>query len=345
MITIYDIATASGYAPSTVSKVLNNYKGVKSTTKKKILTVASDLGFFPNANARSLKAKRSYSVGVLFYLRDSMDLTQYLFINILNAFKREMELRNYDVMLLAKREGAEGGSFVTHCRMRQLDGIVLFGDYISSLVREILDSDIPAIGFDYIGNKIAGVMSDNYEKMYELVTGLIGRGHARILFIFGEKNFVTSERCRAFEQALSDAQIPQNFMCIEGAYCNPQMCYDITKKVLKEGRDLPTAIIFPDDYSATGGMNAINDVGLRIPEDISVAAFDGVVFSEIVRPKLTTVRQNTEEIGRVMALKLIEEIERGEKFSDVSIVASEVVWTDSVKNLCANVGTNYGNHS
>ena len=65
----------------------------------------------------------------------------------------------------------------------------------------------------------------------------------------------------------------------------------------------------------------------------SVAAFDGVVFSEIVRPRLTTVRQDTEEIGKVMALKLIESIERGEKISDVSIVASEVVWADSVKDL------------
>ena len=80
-------------------------------------------------------------------------------------------------------------------------------------------------------------------------------------------------------------------------------------------------------------MNAVQDAGLRIPEDISVAAFDGVVFSEIVRPRLTTVRQDTEEIGKVMALKLIESIERGEKISDVSIVASEVVWADSVKDL------------
>ena len=332
MTTIYDIAAESGYAPSTVSKVLNNYKGVKATTKKKILAVANDLGFFPNANARSLKAKRSYSVGVLFYLRDSMDLTQYLFINILNAFKREMERRNYDIMLLAKREGAEGGSFVTHCRMRQLDGIVIFGDYTSSLVHEILESDIPAIGFDYMGNKIAGVMSDNYEKMYELTSGLIERGHERILFISGEKNFVTSERCRAFEQALQDMGLPQHYACIEGAYCNPQLCYDLTAKLLREGAR-PTAIIFSDDYSATGGMNAVQDAGLRIPEDISVAAFDGVVFSEIVRPRLTTVRQDTEEIGKVMALKLIESIERGEKISDVSIVASEVVWADSVKDL------------
>ncbi|MDE6398689.1 MAG: LacI family transcriptional regulator, partial [Clostridiales bacterium] len=96
MVTIYDIAQKSGFAVGTVSKALNNYYGVNDTTRKKIIEVAQKMGYTPNANARALKAKHSYNLGVLFYLRDSLDLSQYFFIKILNQFKHKADMNGYD---------------------------------------------------------------------------------------------------------------------------------------------------------------------------------------------------------------------------------------------------------
>ena len=92
-------------------------------------------------------------------------------------------------------------------------------------------------------------------------------------------------------------------------YHEPISCYEATKKLLALPQR-PSCILFPDDYAYIGGINAIHDAGLRVPEDISAAGYDGIHMARMLSPKLTTWRQNTEELGRIAAAKLIERIER-----------------------------------
>lgn len=326
MVTIYDIAKESGFAAGTVSKALNNYYGVNEETRRKILQVAQRMGYMPNANARALKSKYSYNLGVLFYLRDSLDLSQYFFIEILNAFKRKAELAGYDITLLAKGKDYGAEAFVKHCRIRQLDGVLIFGDYGSDLVRELMMSEIPCVGFDYLGNEISGVTSDNYEKTKELVSALLGMGHERILFLTGEDNFVTFERMRGYADAFKEAG-KQRLSCVRACYSNPELSHRLTLELLPKYD--PSAILYPDDFSATGGLNAIRELGLSVPGDLSVASFDGSVFSEITSPKLTGVRQDAVGIGTALAEKLISDIESGAKSVERIVVPAEVRITDS----------------
>ena len=330
MVTIYDIAQESGFAVGTVSKALNNYYGVHQETRTKILEVARRMGYTPNANARALKAKFSHNLGVLFYLRDSLDLSQYFFIEILNAFKRKSELRGYDLTLLAKGHDHGAEAFTKHCRIRQLDGVLIFGDYHSDLVNELMGSEIPCVGFDYLGDRISGVTSDNYEKTKEMVTTLLGMGHERILFLTGEDNFVTVERMRGYTDAFRDAGIDR-LSCVRAAYSDPDLSYRLTRKLVPELK--PTAILYPDDFSATGGLNAIRSLGLSEPEDISVASFDGSVFSDITSPKLSGVRQDAAGIGSALANKLISLIETPQKENELITVPAHVRFTESCRAI------------
>lgn len=330
MVTIYDIAQESGFAAGTVSKALNNYYGVNKETRQKILQVAQRMGYTPNANARALKAKHSYNLGVLFYLRDSLDLSQYFFIEILNAFKRRAELNNYDITLLTKGKDFGAEAFVKHCRIRQLDGVLIFGDYGSDLVHELMHSEIPCVGIDYIGKEISGVMSDNYEKTKELVSKLIEMGHERILFLTGEDNYVTFERMRGYADAFKEAG-KDRLSCARARYSDPELCKTITKELYPQLR--PTAILYPDDFSATGGLNAIREMGLSVPGDVSIASFDGSVFSEITTPKLSGMRQDAAKIGETLADKLMQLIETETAEQEIIIVPAQLRFTESCRSL------------
>ena len=330
MVTIYDISKESGFTAGTVSKALNNYYGVNAETKRKILEVARQMGYTPNANARALKAKHSHNLGVLFYLRDSLDLCQHFFIQILNKFKRVTEEYGYDITLLSKGKDLGAQAFVKHCHIRQLDGVLIFGDYGADLVRELMRSDIPCVGFDYLGDLMSGVMSDNYEKTKELVLKLIEMGHEKILFLTGEDNYVTEERIRGFADAFRETG-KERLPCIRTCYSNPDLCFDMTKKLYPEIK--PTAILYPDDYSAVGGINALRQLNLSIPNDVSVASFDGSIYSQLTSPQLTCVKQDVDKIGTALAEKLIKIIEEGDNSKELITVEADVCITDSCRKI------------
>ena len=330
MVTIYDISKKIGVAPGTVSKALNNYYGVSEETKAKVLAIAKEMGFVPNANARAIKAKYSHNLGILLYLRDKLDLCQFFFIQILNEFKRISEEKGYDITILSKGNDSSVNAFIKHCRVRQLDGVIIFGDYSSDLVQELINSDIPCVGFDYKGDKMPGVMSDNYEKTKELVSKLIEYGHEKILFITGEDNFITRERQRGYTDAFNEAG-KDRLPCVRARYTDANLSGELTKQLYPDLK--PTAIIYPDDFSATGGVNALRQMNLSIPGDVSVAAFDGSVFSEITNPPLTCICQDIEKIGAALAEKLIKMIEEGDSSTDTVTVEASIRFTDSCRKI------------
>lgn len=330
MITIYDISEKSGFAPGTVSKALNNYYGVNAETRRKILEVAREMGYTPNANARALKAKHSHNLGVLFYLRDSLDLCQHFFIEILNEFKRVTEAHGYDITLLSKGKDYGAQAFVKHCHIRQLDGVLIFGDYGSDLVQELMRSDIPCVGFDYLGDLMSGVMCNNYEKTKELVTKLIEMGHERILFLTGEDNYVTEERQRGYADAFRQMG-KERLPCVRACYSNPDLCFEMTKKLYPKLK--PTAILYPDDHSAIGGINALREMNVSIPGDVSVASFDGSIFSQLTSPQLTCVCQDVKKIALALAEKLFKMIEEEDTTKELITVEAEVRFTDSCRAI------------
>ncbi len=332
MITIYDIAKAAGVAPTTVSKAFNNYVGVNDKTRKKIMDTAASLGYLPNVAARSLTTKRSNNIGVVIYIKDSADLTHYLFIRILNKFKNVLASYGYDITLISKEHNIlNSKTFIDHCRMRQVDGILMFGDYSSEPMREILDSEIPSVGFDYMGSQCSGVSSNNSEKMKELTELLIKLGHRQIKYFCGSENYVTAQRIEGFKAALDEAGISCSpDMITEVDYLDPEKSFDATEFMIEREKHF-TAVIYPDDFSAIGGLKAFNKYGVRVPDDISVASFDGIEFAQITNPPLTTVKQDTDKIGEALANKLLKLIENKEEPIENIITPAYIVQTSSVK--------------
>lgn len=312
-ITIYDIAKKCNVSPSTVSKVLNNYQAIPQATKDKILKCIKDMNYIPNVGAKSLSKRTSRNVGVLAYF--GMDISPFrytLFTEILDAFQSEVNANNYDLLFISHNVDGRNGSFYQNCVSRNVAGVILFGDYGNKEMKEVLESKLPKVGFDYMDDAMTGVFTDNYVEMKNLTQHLIDLGHKHIVFIHGESNKITQERIRGFQDALKEAGIDERSdSLVESKYHDVESIKNITRNIVHR-ISVPTAIMYPDDRSAMTGLSALKEEGIRCPEDISVTGFDGIEASQIVSPHLTTAKQDAEKLGKTLAHKLIALMEKKE---------------------------------
>lgn len=144
--TIYDIAKKTGYSPTTVSKVFNNYPDVREKTRVKILETAKEMGYLPNANARSLTTKRSWTIGILFVEATGAGIRHPYFGAVIESFKKIAVSKGYDLMFISKDVGGLRSSYVEHCKIRGVDGVVvILSSNDDPDFRSLLDSGILAL--------------------------------------------------------------------------------------------------------------------------------------------------------------------------------------------------------
>lgn len=310
MATLKDIAEACGVSVATVSKALNSARDVGPETAQKIRTAARELGYYPNAAARALKTNRTYNIGLLFQDSTHSDLTHEYFSSVLNAVKNGVESRGYDVTFISQNIGSDRMSFLEHCRYRNVDGVVIANvDFSDPGVMELVSSDIPLVTIDYVFDNRSAVLSDNVQCMRELVEHAYRMGHRSMAFIHGEETAVTRSRLASFYKTCSElgVEVAESHV-IEARYHDPKSSGIATRHLLEQG-NLPSCIFYPDDISILGGMTELESRGIRIPQDVSIAGFDGIRLGQLLRPAITTVHQDSEALGQQAAKLLIDAIE------------------------------------
>ena len=305
-----DIALRCGVSMGTVSKALNGRRDVGEETRLQILSVAKELGYTANSAARALKTNRSYSIGIVFTDLSNSGFMHEFFASTLNSFRQEAERRGYDITFISDNMGPTNTSYLQHALCRGLDGVaIICADFLDPMVQELVYSDLPVVSLDHAFNNRAAVLSDNMHGLESLVRYVYGKGHRRIAYIHGNQTAVTESRLTGFFRACEalGLKVPDQYVT-ECEYHEPVSCYKATKRLLALP-ERPSCILFSDDYSYIGGINAIYDEGLLVPEDISIVGYDGIHMAKMVSPKLTTWQQNTTELGRIAAEQLIERIE------------------------------------
>lgn len=306
-----DIAEKCGVSVATVSKALNGQKDIGPETVERIRQTAREMGYQTNSAARALRTNRTYNIGVLFFDEGHSGLAHDYFSAVLESARVEAERFGYDITFISANVGKRSATYLQHCRYRNVDGVIIACvDFRDPMVIELADSDIPLVTIDHIFNNRAAIISDNMDGTAQLTRHVIEAGHTRIAFIHGDNTAVTQNRLLGFyrECEKHGITIREEFVR-SSSYRNPQKCADIVKELLQD-EERPTCIMLPDDYSAFGGVSAIWEAGLRIPEDISIVGYDGIDVAKVLEPKLTTWRQDTEEMGRMAVQKLVGLIER-----------------------------------
>ncbi len=335
MVKIKDIAKKCGVSVSTVSKALADYPDINENTVKYIREVARNMGYLPNAAARALRTNRSYNIGVLFIDKTSSGLRHEFFSGILNSVKVGAESRGYDITFTSKNIGNLEMTYYEHAKYRNCDGVIIASiDFADQDVIKLVESEVPTVTIDHIYNNRTAILSDNVRSMQELVEYIVAQGHRKIAFIHGEDTYVTQQRLASFRKVClkQGLDIPEEYIK-EGIYHDPRSSALMTRDLLAL-KNRPSCILYPDDFSFIGGMNEIERQGLSIPDDISVVGYDGILLSQVLRPRLTTYRQNVEEIGKTAADKLIDMIENPKLFIPEQIVIpGEVIIGDTVKKI------------
>ncbi len=333
MVSMKDIALRCGVSVATVSKALNGQPDIGEDTRSRIEKVAGEMGYLTNAAARALKTNRTYNLGVLFVDERRSGLGHEYFSTMLESFKVEAESHGYDITFINHNVGGRRTSYLQHCLYRGLDGVVIACvDFTDPQVKELVDSGIPLVTIDHVFDSRLAVVSDNVGGLEALVKHVYDRGHRRIAFLHGEKTAVTQNRLTGFYRACEELglQIPEEYVR-ECVYHDPDRTARATEELLRLP-ERPTCIIFPDDYSYIGGMNVINQLGLRIPEDISAVGYDGIHLAKVLH--LTTYSQNTLQIGTVAARQLISLIERPKTtVTDRIMVRGSLLEGTSVKDI------------
>ena len=336
-VTIKEVSARCGLSVSTVSKALNNYSDVSEATKELVLRTAKEVGYHPNSLARALKTNRTYNLGVLFVDDNNSGLTHNYFAAVLDSFKTEAERQGYDITFINHNIGRMNMTYLEHCRYRNVDGVCLACvDFFAPEVIDLIASDLPIVTIDHVFNNRTCILSDNLSGMRDLIRYVYDQGHRRIAFVHGMRSAVTESRITGFYRTMRELNlsIPPEYL-VECAYTNPFSANKAVTRILQLPVR-PTCILLSDDYAALGGIEAIHAAGLSIPQDISIAGYDGIELMQLLKPKLTTIRQDTKRIGTEAAVRLIDRIENPQTAgSDIVVVEGKLLPGETVRTIKA----------
>ncbi len=335
MATIKDIAQQCGVSTATVSKALNGYSDIGEETSQNIRNTAAKMGYFPNAAARALKTNRTHNLGVLFIDKTRSGLTHEFFSSMLESFKSRAEKLGYDVTFISGNLGSVPMTYLEHCRYRRCDGVVIACiDFNDRQVFELVQSEIPVVTVDHVFDACPAILSDNVQGMRDLVGHILDKGHKKIAYVHGEDTAVSRKRLAAFHQICRERSIPMPPEYLrQGVFHDPDTSRSETRALLNLPNP-PTCILYPDDISYIGGMNEFERLGLKVPADISAAGYDGVSLSQMLRPRLTTLRQDSLAMGAAAANRLVKSIEDPRTdFPDHTLIQGELIEGQSVGSL------------
>jgi LacI family transcriptional regulator len=334
-VTIRELSKRCGLSISTVSKALNGYTDISETTRETVTQAAKELGYYPNAHARALKTKRSYNLGVLFVDDNQSGLTHAFFSFVLESFKKEAERRGYDVTFISHNMGDTTMTYLEHCHYREVDGVCIACiNFLEPEVSQLVNSELPIVTIDHLFNNRIGIQSNNVDGMRQLVEYIYAQGHRKIAYIHGPKSSVTDTRLGSFYRTLESlkVEVPEEYIT-ECEYNDPASVFRATKRILALA-DRPTCILISDDYAALGAYEAIADFGLQAPNDISIAGYDGIPMMQLMKPRLTTIRQDTNRIGAEAAHKLVELIESPKTtIPEITVIPCSLIEGETVGRL------------
>jgi LacI family transcriptional regulator len=328
-VTIKDVARASGVSYATVSRVLSGYEFVRETTRKRVMEAVERLGYVANVQARSLVSGRSHIIGLLVPNLDNSYVG-----TITQGIDQELARANCDVMLYTSHRHSGKESFYVRAIANGLtEGLLLVAPLVPTTYLDALrEQNYPYVLIDQADatESSSVVEATNWQGAYEATCYLSQLGHTRIAFITGSLAVRSAiDRVEGFKAALVDCDLPfREELVLEGDY-QQQTGFEITKSLLQSVESPPTAIFASNDLSAFGAMDAARECGLRIPDDISIIGFDDIPQASFVYPKLTTVRQPLEQMGRVAVKMLLEQIEDQSRPPQRVALATQLVIRDS----------------
>ncbi len=336
MVTIEDIAKYCSLSPETVSEALKGAPDISLTVRDLVRKAAMELGYLDDNSGPANTRTRSWTICVLCHDKSEWGVHHYLFSSIIESFRSAVERHGYDIVLLSEHWNKKDLSYYGHCRYRKADGVLIVtADYHAKETMELIESDLPKIAIDYSDARIGCVTTNSEKSMALLYNHLYDLGHRRIVYMHGEKSYITEKRIAGLKAAMAEkGEIMTPGHLISSTYYSIKGGYESMHALLLRPQR-PTAVIASDDYSAIGAIQAAKDLRLSIPQDISLVGYDGIEITQCFTPRLTTIRQDTKGMGIKAAENLIKQILRVEPSSgpDRIVLEPQLLIGDSTTRI------------
>ncbi|HET6534042.1 MAG TPA: LacI family DNA-binding transcriptional regulator [Actinoplanes sp.] len=316
--TIADIAQRAGVSKGAVSYALNGQPGVSEATRQRIMAIAREIGFNPNSAARALSGASAKAVGLTLCRPARILSIEPFFMGLISGFESELAARSYALTLqVVSTPENEVEVYRRWWGERRVDGVFVTdmraGDVRIPVLQEL---QLPAVVIGGPGDtgRIAQIWSDDAGAVAEAVRYLVALGHRRIARVSGLPDLLhTQTRTRAFTEVCtslgleSAVTVPSDSTGEEGGRA--------TRRLLINA-DRPTAIVYDNDVMAVAGLAVAQEMGLAVPADLSIVAWDDSPLCSLVHPPLTALSRDIAEYGAHAARQLLAAI-AGEKVTDV----------------------------
>lgn len=311
--TIKDIAHLSGYSVGTVSRVLNNHPDVSAAARERVLAVVQEQNFQPNSNARHLKMRGKSAVAVL--VKGSQNM---LFADILERIQSLLRDDGEEAFVCYLDEDANEVAYAVQvCRERRPKGLIFLGGDLEFFQKDFARIAVPSVLLTNSAQSLSfpnlsSFTTDDFTAAGQVVDFLVSQGHRHLGVLGGNLSNaqISSRRIQGCQARLAAYRLPFD-QELQYEPCRYSMAagYHAAMRLLRRDPAL-TAIFALGDVIALGAMRAIYDLGLRIPENISLVGYDGIATSRYSVPRLTTIQQDTQELASRGVKALLRRIRR-----------------------------------
>jgi len=328
VITIYDIAERLKLAPSTISRGLQNNPAVNPRTRKKIFDMANEMGYRFNTFARNLRKQKTNMIGVIV-----PRLNSYFISAILAGIEKEINGAGYSMLISQSLELEENEiKYAKAMLHNRVDGLIVNLaadtrnlDHFDEYVRH----HIPLLFVDRVieNDDFNKVVINNTKGGYDITKHFIEQGCTRIAYLTGNlMRNVYADRKAGYQKALAEHQIPYEDKLVLETDLTEESSIKAAKQILAM-KNRPDALFVANDLSAVICMKVFKDAGLKIPEDMAIAGFNNDIISRISAPMLTTVNYPGEEMGKIAARHLINQVngESEPELTNTIILKSQLI--------------------
>jgi LacI family transcriptional regulator len=325
MSTISDVAKRAGVSAMTVSRVVNGTGYTSAETRARVEAAIDELGYVPNALARQLRSKRTKSIALLV-----ADISNPFFTTIARGVEDFFVSHGYSVMFCnTDEDAAEEEQYLRMLIERQIDGVLLVPARSSGESFELLHAHrVPVVVIDrrIAARDVDSVRCDSEAGAHALVQHLVELGHRRIAVLTGPATISTSvDRVAGARRALEEAGLELLDDLVQyGGYnfgkSNQADGHRMALEMLAGRGERPTAVFCANNFIAFGAIRALRESGLKVPDDVSVVAFDDLPEEWVSEPFLTVARQPAYQIGHTAASMLLDHVSSASQSSGESVV-------------------------
>jgi len=308
-VTLHDVAELAGVSHQTVSRVINNNERVRPETREKVEAAILELGYRPNAIARSMVQGNTHTLGCI-----SPNLTDPVFARIIESAQAEARRLGFFILIGSASTVEEVKPLLDELLNRRVDGLIVLNardDERYKLLVPLAEAGSPIV---YVKNSpveepVSSVRCDDIKGGYLATKHLLDLGHKKIAIILGlENEQCTSERLEGYQKALAEAGLTISDNLIVKGNWSSQSGSGAVEKLLSRSENF-SAIFALNDRMAAGAIRSIREAGYHIPEDYSVIGYDNGPLASLIDPPLTTIQQPLEHFGEQAANILIKSIQ------------------------------------